>query len=37
LLVVFVLWIGLSPAPFTDVLHVSVDHLLEQVRAGMTP
>ncbi|MRR57186.1 MAG: NADH-quinone oxidoreductase subunit M [Deltaproteobacteria bacterium] len=34
-LVVFVIWIGLAPAPFTDVLHVSVEHLLEQVRAGM--
>jgi len=36
-LVVFVIWIGLAPAPFTDVLHASVDHLLAQVRAGMGP
>lgn len=36
-LVVFVIWIGLAPAPFTDVLHASVDHLLGQVRAGMGP
>jgi NADH-quinone oxidoreductase subunit M len=36
-LAVFVIWIGLAPAPFTDVLHASVDHLLAQVRAGMRP
>lgn len=36
-LVAFVIWIGLSPAPFTDVLHASVDHLLGQVQAGMAP
>jgi NADH-quinone oxidoreductase subunit M len=36
-LVVFVIWIGLAPGPFTDVLHASVDHLLVQVRAGMGP
>jgi NADH-quinone oxidoreductase subunit M len=36
-LVVFVIWIGLAPAPFTDVLHASVDHLLGQVRTGMNP
>jgi NADH-quinone oxidoreductase subunit M len=36
-LVVFVIWIGLAPAPFTDVLHASVVHLLGQVRAGMSP
>jgi NADH-quinone oxidoreductase subunit M len=36
-LAVFVIWIGLAPAPFTDVLHASVDHLLGQVRAGMGP
>jgi hypothetical protein len=36
-LAVFVIWIGLAPAPFTDVLHASVDHLLGQVRVGMGP
>ncbi|MGA7828087.1 MAG: NADH-quinone oxidoreductase subunit M [Geobacteraceae bacterium] len=36
-LLIFVVWIGLSPAPFTDVLHPSVEHLLGQVRAGMAP
>ncbi|MEI6564199.1 MAG: NADH-quinone oxidoreductase subunit M [bacterium] len=33
-LVAFVLWIGLAPAPFLKVLHVSVQHLLAQVHAG---
>jgi len=31
-LLVFVFWIGLAPAPFVNVLHVSVSHLLEQVQ-----
>ena len=31
----FVLWIGLAPAPFTKVFHVSVAHLLDQFRAGL--
>jgi NADH-quinone oxidoreductase subunit M len=30
-LLVFVLWIGLHPQPFTDVLHATVKHLIEQV------
>jgi NADH-quinone oxidoreductase subunit M len=30
-LLVFVFWIGLHPRPFTNVLHASVNHLLEQV------
>ena len=30
-LLVFVLWIGLNPQPFTRVLHASVTNLLEQV------
>jgi NADH-quinone oxidoreductase subunit M len=30
-LLVFVLWIGLKPEPFTRVLHASVDNLLRQV------
>lgn len=34
-LMLFVIWIGLAPAPFTKVLHVSVEHLLGQVQAGM--
>jgi NADH-quinone oxidoreductase subunit M len=29
-LLIFVLWIGLNPAPFTRVMHASVQHLLEQ-------
>ena len=29
-LLVFVFWIGLHPAPFTKVMHASVQHLLEQ-------
>lgn len=34
-LVVFVLWIGLAPAPFLNVLHVSVQNLLLQVQLGL--
>jgi NADH-quinone oxidoreductase subunit M len=30
-LLVFVLWIGLNPQPFTRVLHASVQHLVTQV------
>jgi NADH-quinone oxidoreductase subunit M len=30
-LLVFVIWIGLKPEPFTRVLHASVDNLLKQV------
>ncbi|MFC1524483.1 NADH-quinone oxidoreductase subunit M [Thermodesulfobacteriota bacterium] len=33
-LLVFVFWIGLAPAPFLDVMHASVNHLLEQVNAA---
>jgi NADH-quinone oxidoreductase subunit M len=33
-LLVFVLWIGLNPEPFTRVLHASVAHLLEQLAAA---
>jgi NADH-quinone oxidoreductase subunit M len=29
-LLVFVFWIGLHPAPFTRIMHASVQHLLEQ-------
>ncbi|MEK7270187.1 MAG: NADH-quinone oxidoreductase subunit M [Planctomycetota bacterium] len=29
-----VVWVGLNPAPFARVLHATVAHLLEQVRAG---
>ena len=34
-LVALVLWIGFAPAPFLNVLHVSVQHLLEQFHAGL--
>ncbi len=34
-LLYFVFWIGLSPEPFMNVLHVSVSHLIEQV--GVAP
>ena len=30
-LLLFVLWIGLNPAPFMDVMHASVNHLVQQV------
>jgi len=30
-LLLFVLWIGLNPAPFMDVMHASVNHLIQQV------
>ena len=33
-LLLFVFWIGLKPAPFLDVLHTSVSHLLTQVEAA---
>jgi NADH-quinone oxidoreductase subunit M len=31
-LLVFVFWIGLHPEPFTRVMHVTVQHLLEQTK-----
>ena len=30
----FVFWIGLGPAPFMNVMHVSVAHLIEQVNTA---
>jgi NADH-quinone oxidoreductase subunit M len=33
-LLVFVLWIGLNPQPFTSVLHASVQHLVTQTQSG---
>ena len=30
-LALFVFWVGLYPKPFLDILHVSVEHLLDQV------
>ncbi|HSH13929.1 MAG TPA: NADH-quinone oxidoreductase subunit M, partial [Desulfurivibrionaceae bacterium] len=30
-LLLFVFWIGLAPAPFMEVMHVSVAHLVDQV------
>lgn len=35
-LAVFVLWIGLYPAPFLSVLDVSVDHLIRQYEQGIS-
>jgi NADH-quinone oxidoreductase subunit M len=35
-LLVFVLWIGLNPQPFTRVLHASVQHLITQVQNPAT-
>jgi NADH-quinone oxidoreductase subunit M len=32
-LIFVVIWMGIYPAPFLEVLHVSVDHLLEQFNA----
>ena len=34
-LLAFVLWIGLAPAPFLNIFHVSVGHLLAQFHAGV--
>lgn len=34
-LLVFVFWIGLSPAPFLEVMHTSVSHLIAQVNAAV--
>jgi NADH-quinone oxidoreductase subunit M len=33
-LVILVLWIGFSPGPFLEVMHSSIDHLIQQVQAG---
>jgi NADH-quinone oxidoreductase subunit M len=35
-LAIFVLWIGLAPTPFLEVMHASVDHLIAQVQAAKT-
>jgi NADH-quinone oxidoreductase subunit M len=35
-LAVFVLWIGFAPTPFLEVMHTSVDHLIQQVQAAKT-
>jgi NADH-quinone oxidoreductase subunit M len=37
LLAVFVLWMGLYPKPFTDVMHVSVNDLLQHVQQSKLP
>jgi NADH-quinone oxidoreductase subunit M len=37
LLAVAVLWMGVYPKPFTDVMNASVTHLLEHVAAGKLP
>ena len=34
-LALMVLWIGLAPAPFVNLIHASVRHLLEQFQAGL--
>jgi NADH-quinone oxidoreductase subunit M len=36
-LLLFVLWVGLQPAPFLNVFKVSVAHLLQQFHAGLHP
>jgi NADH-quinone oxidoreductase subunit M len=33
-LAVLVLWIGFAPGPFLEVMHATVDHLIQQVQAG---
>jgi NADH-quinone oxidoreductase subunit M len=33
-LLLFVFWIGLNPGPFMDVMHTSVNHLIEQVNVA---
>ncbi|MBI5585909.1 MAG: NADH-quinone oxidoreductase subunit M [Deltaproteobacteria bacterium] len=33
-LALLVLWIGFAPTPFLDVMHASVEHLIQQVQAG---
>jgi NADH-quinone oxidoreductase subunit M len=33
-LAMFVLWIGFAPAPFLDIMHATVNHLVEQVQAA---
>ena len=33
-LIVLVLWMGLYPAPFLEIMHVSVGHLIDQVEAA---
>jgi NADH-quinone oxidoreductase subunit M len=33
-LALFVLWVGLYPRPFLDIVHVSVEHLLRQVHGA---
>jgi NADH-quinone oxidoreductase subunit M len=33
-LLLFVFWIGLNPGPFLDVMHASVNHLIEQVNVA---
>jgi NADH-quinone oxidoreductase subunit M len=35
-LALFVLWVGLYPRPFLDIIHASVEHLLEQVHGAGT-
>ncbi len=36
-LLIFVLWIGLAPAPFMEIMHTSVSHLLSQVHVAEVP
>jgi len=33
-LALLVLWIGFAPGPFLEVMHATVDHLIQQVQAG---
>ena len=34
-LIILVLWMGVYPTPFLDVMHVSVDHLMSQMEKGL--
>jgi NADH-quinone oxidoreductase subunit M len=37
LLAIAVLWMGIYPAPFAELLHVSVDDLIAHVMQGKIP
>ena len=33
-LIILTLWMGIYPAPFLDIIHVSVENLIQQVQLG---